>query len=211
MFTPSGLDMLDRVREGVAAAEQNMEAVIGTAFLSDMKKRLRLYVDAAEPDETDALRMSDGDAVWRAVSVNRVLVSASGAFVRDALRWVHGTGFAAVTPAHMALMRNLDLHGTRLTELARRARMTKQAIAESVDKIEALGFVARRPDPDDRRAKTIVFTPAGHRLLEQIRQGIAAAEGRVAAVTGNAFVDQLRARLTTYVAGGDGERRDPRP
>ena len=202
-FTPSGLDMLDRVREGVAAAEQRMEAVMGAAFVSDMKERLNLYIAAEEGGDADALKMSDRNAAWRRLSVNRVMVSASGAFVRDVLRVVHGGGFDAVAPVHLTVLRNLDLRGTRLTEIASRARMTKQAMAELIDKTEALAFVARRPDPDDGRAKVIVFTPAGHRLLEQVRRGVDSAEGRMAAVTGDDFIGLLRRRLTDYVASAD--------
>ncbi len=198
-FTPTGLAMLDRVREGAAAAEQRMETVMGAAFVARMKQRLAAYVAAADPAATDE-RMSDRNDAWRTRSVNRVLLSASRAFVRDVLRTVHENGFDAVAEVHLALFRNLDLHGTRLTEIAGRARVTKQAMAELVDKAEALGFVARQFDPGDRRAKTVVFTPAGLQLLDQHRRGVETAEQRVAAVTGGAFVADLRGQLTAYVA-----------
>lgn len=200
-FTPTGLEMLDLVREGVALAEQRMAAVIGAEFLSIMKEQLAAYVAAANP-AADGLGMSGRNDVWRMRSVNRVLLSASGAFVRDMLRVVHEGGFNAVAEVHLTLFRNLDLDGTRLTEIASRARMTKQAMAELVDKAEDLGFVARQPDPGDGRAKIVVFTPAGLRLLNQQRKGIEAAERRMAAVTGAAFVTELRAQLIAYLAAG---------
>ena len=173
-----------------------------------MKERLAAYIAAATP-AADGLGMSDRNDVWRARSVNRVLVLASGAFVRDVLRVVHEGGFDAVAEVHLALFRNLDLGGTRLTEIASRARMTKQAMAELVDKAEALGFVARQPDPGDGRAKIVVFTPAGLRLLDQHRKGIEAAERRMATVTSAAFVADLRAQLSAYVASGDAVSIEP--
>lgn len=199
-FTPTGLEMLDRVREGVAAAERRMAAVMGAAFVAEMKERLAAYVAAAGMDE---LRMSDRNDVWRLRSINRMLVLASGAFVRDVLRTLHENGFDAVAEVHLTLFRNLDLGGTRLTEIASCARMTKQAMAELVNQAERLGFVARQPDPVDGRAKTVVFTPAGLRLLDGQRRGVEAAERRVAAVTGNAFVADLRAKLAAYVASAE--------
>lgn len=201
-FTPTGLEMLERVREGVAAAERRMAAVIGAEFVLAMKERLAAYVAAANP-AADKLRMSDRNDVWRKRSVNRVLVLASGAFVHDVLCVVHKGGFDAVGEVHLALFRNLDLGGTRLTEIASRARMTKQAMAELVDKAEELGFIARQPDPGDGRAKIVVFTPAGFRLLDQHRMGVEAAERRMASVTGHAFVATLRVQLMAYVASAD--------
>ena len=53
----------------------------------------------------------------------------------------------------MALVQNLDLYGTRLTEIAARAGMAKQSMLELVDKAERLSLVERRPDPDDQRAQ----------------------------------------------------------
>ena len=199
-FTPTGLAMLARVREGVAAAERRMEAVMGAAFAAGMGQQLAAYVAAADPAAADGLRMADSNDAWRTRSVSRVLLSASGAFVRTVLRVVHEGGFDTVAKVHLNLFRNLDFHGTRLTEIAGRARMTKQAMAELVDKAEALGFVARHLDPGDGRAKTVVFTPTGLQLLDQQRRGIETAERRMAAVTGDAFVADLRMQLTAYVA-----------
>jgi len=206
-FTPMGLEMLERVRDGVAVAERRMAAVMGAEFVSAMKERLAAYVAAANP--ADMLRMSDRNDVWRMRSVNRVLVLASGAFVHDVLHVVHESGFDAVAEVHLTLFRNLDLGGTRLTEIASRARMTKQGMAELVDKAEELGFVARQPDPGDGRAKIVVFTPAGLRLLNQQRKGIEAAERRMAAMTDAAFVANLRAQLMAYVASADAANIEP--
>ena len=211
-FTPAGLAMLERVREGVARAERRMAAVMGAAFVDEMRQRLTAYVAASG---TDDLRMSDRNDVWRTRSVSRVLLSASGAFVCDVLRVVHAGGFDTVSKVHLTLFRNLDLGGTRLTEIASRARMTKQAMAELVDHAEMLGFVARQPDPGDGRAKIVVFTPAGLRLLERHRQGIEVAEQRMAAVTGDMFTANLRAQLMAYVASAAHpnvkQRRSPAP
>ena len=208
-FTPTGLAMLDRVREGVAVAELRMEAVMGAAFVFEMRERLDAYVAAARP-AADELRMAEGNAAWRLQSINRVMLAASATFVRDVVRAAHEAGFDAVTPVLLALLRNLDLGGTRLTEIAARARMTKQAMAELVDRAEGLGVVARLPDPDDGRAKTIVFTAAGLRLLDQLRRGVEAAEQRMAAATGAPFVAELRTRLEAYVrdAGDPAVRRE---
>src|SRR5687768_17512910 len=69
-------------------------------------------------------------------------------------------------PAHSAVFANIDLDGTRLSDLAARATMTPQAMGELVDDLERMGYVRRRPHPEDRRAKLVVLTPKGRRCVE---------------------------------------------
>src|SRR4051812_36202371 len=73
---------------------------------------------------------------------------------------VVGAGYPQ-KPSHSAVFAQIKAEGSRLTELARGANMTPQAMGEIVDELEELGYVVRRPDPTDRRAKLIVLTPLG--------------------------------------------------
>lgn len=64
--------------------------------------------------------------------------------------------------AHMALFPHVALEGgTRVTELATKIGITKQAVGQLVDDMEALGIMTRIADPDDGRAKRVCFTEAG--------------------------------------------------
>ena len=137
---------------------------------------------------------------WPAQNLGCLLLSATDVFMREKLRAVHADGFVQVAEVHMALVQSLDLHGTRLTEIAARAGMTKPSMLELVDKAEQLGLVERRPDPGDQRAKVVVFTPAGLRMLSRLRQGITKAERRMAAAMGAEFVARLKERLAAYAA-----------
>lgn len=60
----------------------------------------------------------------------------------------------------------LDPAGVRATELSRLSGQHKQIVGTLVDELEALGYVERRPDPSDRRAKLIRPTVRG---LDQMR------------------------------------------
>lgn len=69
----------------------------------------------------------------------------------------------------------IKANGTRLTDLAAQARMTRPAMAELVDDLERLGIVERRPDPSDGRAKLVCLTDAGweakrtgHRVISEL-------------------------------------------
>ncbi len=75
-------------------------------------------------------------------------------------------GFEDVRPAHYAVFRFLEPGGSRVTELAEEARMTKQSMGELVVHLERRGYVERLPDPRDGRAKIVVLTEAGLRFIE---------------------------------------------
>ena len=149
------------------------------------------------------LGMSQNEAGWRTQNAGRVLALATAMFERDILRVTQVGEFGWITRAYVALFRNLDLDGTRLTDLATRAGITKQSMQELVDKAEAFGVVERRPAPDDRRAKIVTFTPTGLRMLEQFRKGVEEAEQRLASVMGAAFLAEMKTRLADYVEAAD--------
>jgi len=99
-------------------------------------------------------------------------------------------------PSHTALLPHIHLGGgTRITELAARLGITKQAVAQLVDDLEGAGFVARVADPQDRRAKRVVFTEAG---LGMMLDGIAhlrSVERKLERAIGKDTMSQLRAAL----------------
>jgi len=69
--------------------------------------------------------------------------------------------------AHTALFPHLDLGGTRLTEVARRMGISKQAVGQLVNDMVAMGWLERIPDPADGRAKLIRFsTQEGSSILD---------------------------------------------
>src|SRR6476661_9371320 len=70
---------------------------------------------------------------------------------------VVGAGYPQ-KPAHSAVFAQISPEGSRLTDLARGANMSPQAMGELVDELESLGYVERRPHPADRRAKLITLT-----------------------------------------------------
>ena len=71
-------------------------------------------------------------------------------------------GFADIRPAHsINLFRVIDPEGTRPTELARRAGITPQAMAELVRYLEGHGYAERVPDPSDGRGRIVKLTPRG--------------------------------------------------
>src|SRR6266511_3232449 len=70
-------------------------------------------------------------------------------------------GYPDIRPGHGCVFRFIEPGGSRLTQIAERAGMTKQAVGEVVADLERLGYVERVPDPDDRRAKIIRLSERG--------------------------------------------------
>lgn len=110
------------------------------------------------------------------------------------------TGHSETRIAHVNLTRNLDIGGTRLTELARRAEMSKQAMGELVEQCAQMGLVERTDDPSDRRARLVTFTPAGIVWLEAFRDAVDLAENEMREELGEVLMDAILEGLSRYAA-----------
>ena len=69
-------------------------------------------------------------------------------------------GYEEIRPAHGCVFGNMRPHGVRLTDIAERARITKQSVGEIVTNLEELGYVERILTPRDRR-ELVRLTPRG--------------------------------------------------
>lgn len=107
---------------------------------------------------------------------------------------VVGTGFPQ-KPKHSAVFAQIEADGSRLTELARRANITPQAMGELVDEMAELGYVTRGPDPTDRRAKLIVLTETGRAAVEAGKETIVGLESRLDEILGREGRRTLRKLL----------------
>ena len=75
-------------------------------------------------------------------------------------------GFDDIAPRTGAVLAHLRTDGIRASELARASGQHKQVIGTLIDDLERLGYVERRPDPADRRAKLIFPTERGLLQME---------------------------------------------
>ena len=110
-------------------------------------------------------------------------------------------GHPEIRPPHGNVMQFLDGDGTRVSVLAERAQMTKQAMAELVLYLEQRGYVERVPDPSDRRAKLVRATPRGEQLYTIAREVVAEIEADWTERLGEAKMRRLRELLEELNAG----------
>jgi DNA-binding MarR family transcriptional regulator len=131
--------------------------------------------------------------------------------VDELSRRLEADGFGEVQPAYHALFENIDPSGTRLTELAARAEMTHQSMSELVATLERRGWVERRPDPSDGRARLVCLTPEGSRVtrrgLHHINEIEAAWQARWREA---GYEGQLRDVLALALEGAERDRQATR-
>ncbi len=104
-------------------------------------------------------------------------------------------GRATPRPAHTALFPHIALEGSRVSEIAARAGISKQAVSQLVDDLEELGLVERKSDPSDARARRVVWTARGKRGLLEGLSTLAALEAELEAAVGAAQWQGLAAGL----------------
>jgi DNA-binding MarR family transcriptional regulator len=97
----------------------------------------------------------------------------------------------------------LAVQGSRLTDLAQSAGMSKQAMGDLVDQCEAWGLVRRESDAQDRRAKCVVFTATGLAWLQAFRRAVVQAQAEFTQAVGAPVATVVMLGLEAY-AGGDG-------
>ena len=107
---------------------------------------------------------------------------------------------AQVGAAHIHITRHLPLAGARLTELARHAAMTKQAMGRLVDQCEAWGLVTRAPDARDARAIRVVFTATGLIWLKAFEMAVTQAETELKQAVGEQVATVISIGLEAYAA-----------
>jgi DNA-binding MarR family transcriptional regulator len=100
--------------------------------------------------------------------------------------------------AHIHITRHLAPSGSRLTDLARHAGMTKQAMGTLVDQCEAWGMVSRMPDPLDARARQVRFTNLGLAWLGAYQESVAQAQAELKQAIGAEVATVVAIGLEAY-------------
>lgn len=105
-------------------------------------------------------------------------------------------GFADLTPAQARVFQRIAPEGSRLTDLAAQAAITKQSAGFLVDQLERGAYVERIPDPADGRARLVRIAERGRRSVEASRGIVAEVEAEWTAHLGERRMTQLRRTLT---------------
>jgi DNA-binding MarR family transcriptional regulator len=124
-------------------------------------------------------------------AIGQLLVRLLAEFRTDLALPREEAGYGDVRDAHLQIFGNIRMGGVRLTELASRAQLSLSSTSELVNDLENLGYLARRPDPSDRRAKLIVLSDRGRGLMAAAGVRVADIERRWSALVGSEDFDQM--------------------
>lgn len=108
---------------------------------------------------------------------------------------VVAAGFDDVTLAQARIFQRIAPGGSRLTDLAEQAQITKQSAGFLVDQLEVAGYVERVPDPADGRARLVRIAARGERVLPVAAAAVAEVEAEWTAHLGPRAMRELRAAL----------------
>jgi DNA-binding MarR family transcriptional regulator len=109
-------------------------------------------------------------------------------------------GHDGLRPCHDVILAHVGEDGARLSDLARLTSQSKQYVGRLVDELEALGYVRRRLDRNDRRSKLIVLTARGRELQREAEAILEAIEARYADRLGAGRYAEFRRLLEDLVS-----------
>ncbi|MFI5890126.1 MarR family winged helix-turn-helix transcriptional regulator [Actinoplanes sp. NPDC051513] len=105
-------------------------------------------------------------------------------------------GFDDFTPAQARVFQRIAPDGSRLTDLAYQAQITKQSAGFLVDQLERAGYIERAPDPTDARARLVCIAARGAAAVPIAAAIVAEVEAEWDAHLGKQRMTQLRQHLT---------------
>jgi DNA-binding MarR family transcriptional regulator len=121
------------------------------------------------------------------------------------LERLNDAGFDDVRVSHGFVIQGLLAGDATVTSLAERLGVSSQAVSKSVIELEERGYVARRRDLGDGRARTIELTDRAAAMLEVSRRARLDVQQEIAAHLGPANARTLARLLRTLSQGMGGE------
>src|SRR5215208_5995560 len=132
--------------------------------------------------------------------LGQLLVQTTRLFQTELFRRLAAAGLDGVRPPHTHVSAYIKAEGSRLTDLARDARMTGPAMLELIDDLERLGYAERRPDPTDRRAKLVTMTELGWEAMRLARSVIAELEAEYGRAVGPGRFEEFAATFEALLS-----------
>jgi DNA-binding MarR family transcriptional regulator len=130
------------------------------------------------------------------LNVGLLMFIAYRAMENEAFAALAAAGHTDITRAQGKLLQRVHEDGSRITELAESAQITKQTAGYLVDQLERAGYLERAPDPTDARARLVRLTDKARRMVPIADRAVADVEARWTTHLGRRRMDQLRDTLT---------------
>src|SRR5881392_2464418 len=115
---------------------------------------------------------TDGKREFGPPLIGELLRTPSEAVQTHMLEELHEHGFDDLDAAHLNVFQYPGPQGARPSDLAARLRISKQALNYLLRELERLGYLERRPDPEDGRSKRVALTARGIAAIGVIRESV---------------------------------------
>jgi DNA-binding MarR family transcriptional regulator len=145
----------------------------------------------------DSSAGSEDDAMADTQHLNRMLLEAFRAIDAQVDAALEARGVKDLSPRHATAILLVEKKGVRLTGMAERAGITKQAMMQVVNDLERLGLVKRSPDPKDARAKIVALTAKGQKERTEAGKAVSSAEQKIKRKLGPGKYEALRETLAS--------------
>lgn len=163
-------------------------------------------VSARKPLRSRVPPDQDAEPEWlteRRRSLGRHLYTLYRIYDSRVLAGLHAAGFKDIRPVHTDIVRSVDVSGSRVTDVAFRCNITKQAAGQVIKELVSLGYVSQMTDRNDTRVRMVIFTAKGMNLIvhlggifKHIDSKISAVIGKRELATFRLQVDQLIEKLS---------------
>ncbi len=150
-----------------------------------------------QDDRTQRGLKSDPEHPWRHHNLGRLLLASVLNWQDILVSGLQHMGFKRFRASHMSLLRHIDLGGTRISEIAKRARLTKQTVGEALAACEAEKLIKTVADPNDGRAKIVTFTKLGEAVIMAEQEVMERIDAELEQVLGDKGLVRLRRALAT--------------
>ena len=129
-----------------------------------------------------------------------LLMDVEKRYLNMATQELEKAGVEGISILELRTLGQLCLEGTRAQALPKRLRMTKQAVSQALTALERQGLIERKPDPDDRRAKLVTFTPMGFKRVTRALQAAMEVERKLGEEIGSDQLALLKETLSALTA-----------
>jgi DNA-binding MarR family transcriptional regulator len=131
----------------------------------------------------------------KARSWGKILNHLKREFDAWAIREFRKKGHDDIKMAHVPVLMNIDVGGTTNNELAKRTKVTKQAMSKVIRELQKMSYIKAKEDKDDKRSMTLVLTEKGKKLVLNSRKRMMGFHEELHDLLGekkfNAVTDQL--------------------
>ncbi len=127
--------------------------------------------------------------------LGRLLLQALRRVQASSVAKLQERGHPDVRTGHLPVFSNVEEEGTRITDLAARAGMTRQMMGRLVRELEDLGYATSRADPHDHRAVVVSLTERGWQFCHDAQRVIVELERQYAAMLGAGGLGELKRAL----------------